>query len=133
MISNVIAVYRLQCLSMPSGFQKSASEIFVHMVENGDKLNIFAPAKFSFSNKVSDKARLYEYLLTFKSCEELEVAGHYAYALEMADGYKCVLGSDERPYPVTVSSRTLPDNLSDSQLWEVSVSYAVAAPVTVIP
>lgn len=133
MISNVIAVYRLQCFSMLSGFQNSASKLFGHIKENGDELNIVSPAKFSCSNKVSDKARLYEYMLTFKSCEELEVAGHYAYALEMADGSKCVLGSDERPFPVTVSSRTLPDNLSDSQLWEVSVSYAVAAPVTVIP
>lgn len=133
MISNVVAVYRLQCLSMPSGFQKSASGIFDHMVENGDKLNIFAPAKFSCSNKVSDKSRIYEYQLTFRTCEELEVAGHYAYALVMADGSKMILGSDDRPYPVTSSSRTLPDNMTDSQLWEVSVSYAVAAPMPVIP
>lgn len=133
MIKNVVAVYRLQCINMPSGFQNSAAQVFGHIKENGDRVNIVVPAKFSCSNKVSDKARLYDYQLTLRSCEELEVAGHYAYALEMADGSKCVLGSDQRPYPVTVSSRTLPDNFSDSQLWEVTVSYSVSAPVTVIP
>lgn len=133
MVYNVIAVYRLQCFSMLSAFQKSSSEIFNHIKENGDKLDIVTPAKFSCSNKVSDKSRIYEYQLTFRTCDELEVAGHYAYGLVLADGSKMVLGSDDRPYPVTSSSRTLPDNMTDSQLWDVSVSYAVTAPMPVIP
>jgi hypothetical protein len=103
------------------------------MKESGDGLDIVSPAKLSVNNRVSEKARICEYQLVFRTCEELEVAGHYAYALVFADGSGCVLGSDSRPYPVTVSSRTLPDNLSDSQLWEVSVTYTVPAPVPVIP
>lgn len=132
MIKNVVAVYRLQCLNMPSASQKSLSQIFATMKENGDGLNIVLPAKFSDNNKVSDKARLYEYQLVFRTCEDLDVNGHWAYAVVFADGTCCILGSDSRPYPVTVSSRTLPDNFQDSQLREVTVSYAVAAPVHII-
>lgn len=117
MISNVIAVYRLYCSSV----ERVSPDIFINF---GEEVNSVVPAKLSINNKVVDKNRLWEYKLVFRTCKDLHVAGHWAYLLKLANGKCIILGSKQRPYPVTVSSKTLPDNLSDSQLWEVTVSWS---------
>lgn len=117
MISNVIAVYRLQCSDVDS---VSTDPCFYL----GSELNSIIPAKLSINNKVVDKNILWEYKLDFRTCQDLQVDGHWAYLLKLVNGKWMILGSSQRPYPVTVSSKLLPDNLSDSQLWEVSVSWS---------
>ena len=117
MISNVVAVYRIQC----SDVDRVSTDPYFNF---GDDLIGVVPAKLSINNKVIDKNRLWEYKLVFRTCKDLHVAGHWAYLLKLANGKCIILGSKQRPYPVTVSSKTLPDNLSDSQLWEVTVSWS---------
>jgi len=117
MISNVIAVYRLQCSDVDRVSTDPCSYL-------GSELNSIVPAKLSIINKVVDKNRLWEYQLVFRTCEDIQVSGHWAYLLKLANGKWIILGSNQRPYPVTVSSRILPDNLSDSQLWEVTVTWS---------
>lgn len=117
MISNVIAVYRLQC----SDVDRVSTDPCFYL---GSELNSIVPAKLSIINKVVDKNRLWEYQLVFRTCEDIQVSGHWAYLLKLANGKWIIIGSNHRPYPVTVSSRILPDNLSDSQLWEVTVTWS---------
>lgn len=117
MISNVIAVYRVQC----SDVDRVDTDPYFDF---GPELNTIVPAKLSINNKVVDKNILWEYKLDFRSCQDLQVDGHWAYVLKLANGKWLTLGTKDRPYPVTVSSKLLPDNLSDSQLWEVSVSWS---------
>lgn len=117
MISNVIAVYRVQC----SDVDRVDTDPYFDF---GPELNTIVPAKLSINNKVVDKNVLWEYKLDFRSCQDLQVDGHWAYVLKLANGKWLTLGTKDRPYPVTVSSKLLPDNLSDSQLWEVSVSWS---------
>ena len=117
MISNVIAVYRVQC----SDVDRVHTDPYFDF---GSELNTIVPAKLSINNKVVDKNILWEYKLDFRSCQDLQVDGHWAYVLKLANGKWLTLGTKDRPYPVTVSSKLLPDNLSDSQLWEVSVSWS---------
>ena len=117
MISNVIAVYRVQC----SDVDRVDTDPYFDF---GSELNTIVPAKLSINNKVVDKNILWEYKLDFRSCQDLQVDGHWAYVLKLANGKWLTLGTKDRPYPVTVSSKLLPDNLSDSQLWEVSVSWS---------
>jgi len=117
MISNVIAVYRVQCADVD---RVDTDPYF----DFGPELNTIVPAKLSINNKVVDKNVLWEYKLDFRSCQDLRVDGHWAYVLKLATGKWLMLGTKDRPYPVTVSSKLLPDNLSDSQLWEVSVSWS---------
>ena len=123
MISNVLAVYRFQC----SDVDRASSDPYF---DYGDDLLTVVPAKLSINNKVVDKTILWEYKLDFRSCQDLEVNGHWAYVLKLATGKWLMLGTKDRPYPVTVSSKLLPDNLSDSQLWEVSVSWSNKAQAT---
>jgi len=117
MISNVIAVYRVQC----SDVDRVDTDPYFDF---GSELNTIVPAKLSINNKVVNKNVLWEYKLDFRSCQDLQVDGHWAYVLKLANGKWLTLGTKDRPYPVTVSSKLLPDNLSDSQLWEVSVSWS---------
>ena len=117
MISNVIAVYRLQCSDVDRVTTDPSFDF-------GDKLNSVSPAKLSINNKVIDKNQLWEYQLVFRTCQYFPAVGHWAYLLYLADGKWMLLGSSQRPYPVMVSSKTLPENLSDSQLWEVTVTWS---------
>ena len=117
MISNVIAVYRIQC----SDVDRVKSDPYFDF---GDKLNSVSPAKLSINNKVVNKNLIWEHQLVFRTCQDLTLIGHWAYLLKLANGKWMLLGSDQRPFPVMVSSKVLPDNLSDSQLWEVTVSWS---------
>lgn len=117
MISNVVAVYRIQCSDVD---RVSTDPSF----DFGDDLIGVVPAKLSINNKVIDKNRLWEYQLVFRTCQDLNLIGHWAYILKLANGKWMILGTSQRPYPVAVSSKTLPENLSDSQLWEVTVTWS---------
>ena len=117
MISNVVAVYRIQC----SDVDRVSTDPYFNF---GDDLISVVPAKLSINNKVIDKNRLWEYQLVFRTCQDLNLIGHWAYILKLANGKWMILGTSQRPYPVVVSSKTLPENLSDSQLWEVTVTWS---------
>lgn len=125
MIKNVIAVYRIQCLALEDSSSISLARNIDLIKGLGERIDIVVPAKLSINNKVVDKNHVFEYQLVFKTCEKLEVRGHWAYAVDLADGTSLLIGSNNRPYPVTTSSQTLPDNLTDSQLTEVAVTISL--------
>ena len=125
MIRNIIAVYRIQC----SDIDRAISD---PNFDFGDKLNSISPATLFINSKVVDKNYLWEYKLVFRICHDLEVHGHWAYVLKQADGRWMILGTINRPYTVTISSKELPDNLSDNQLWQVTVTWNNKSQVTYI-
>ena len=119
MIRNVIAVHRLPCVAIKNLSAAEAAEL---ILDSGTNLNILVPAKLSYNNKVVDKNMLWETKLVFRTCQEPTDNEHYAYRLTLADGQVIVLGSGERPYPVTTAAVNISDNMSDSQLTEVTVT-----------
>lgn len=123
MIRNVIAVHRIQCLALADVQVLTMADLVDMIVEHGEAVRIVTPAKLTINNKVVDKNMLWDYSLVFKSYGQLTVRGHWVYALGLADGSWMVVGSKKRPYPITTSSLVLPDNLSDSQLLEVTVTW----------
>ena len=119
MIRNVIAVHRLPCVAIKN---LSAAEAADLILDSGTNLNILVPAKLSYNNKVVDKNMLWETKLVFRTCQDPTDNEHYAYRLALADGQVIVLGSGERPYSVTTTAVNISDNMSDSQLTEVTVT-----------
>lgn len=120
MIRNVIAVHRLPC----SELQGLTSDLAAnHILDAGEDMHIQVPAKLSYNSKVVNNVTLWDTKLVFRTCPEPDVVGHYAYRLQLANSTVIVLGSSERPYPVTTSSTSINDNLSDSQLNEITVSF----------
>lgn len=133
MIRNVVAVYRLQCENLPNDSPVSLVSSIEMIKEQGGRIDIVVPARLSINNKVVDKNHLFEYQLVFKTCQHLEVRGHWAYAVDLADGSQLLIGSSSRPYPVTVSSQSIPDNLTDSQLTEVTVTLTLRSELPLFP
>lgn len=120
-IQNVISVSRIRCSSLDD-MQRVKDKVLSLTDDGWSAIDIRIPAKLSINNKVEGGVTVYSHQLTFRTCENIEVRGHWAYRIVLADGTRLLLGSYDRPYPVTVSSHTLPDNLSDSQLYEVTVT-----------
>ena len=132
-IKNVIAVDRIPCSEIPGLTRNSNGTFSVDVKDDKwEKLEIQVPAKLSVNNKVDNKNTVWNTQLVFRTCQDLEVNGHYAYRITLANGQKRLIGGHERPYPVTVPEENLPDNMSDSQLLEVTVTLSSGSRLPVI-
>ena len=87
-----------------------------------EQVKIQVPAKLSIINKVEDKNTVWTTTLTFRTCEDRSDRRHACYLVTLASGEKLLIGSCQRPYPVTTVSDSIPDNVTDSQLQEVTVT-----------
>lgn len=123
-LKNVIGIDRVPCDQLTGLFRKSATEVTIPQNTPWEELCILTPAKLSYNNKVDGKNTIWQTQLVFRTREELGYSGHWAYRLTLANGQQLLMGTGVRPYPVTIINQILPDNLSDSQLVEVTVTYS---------
>ena len=129
-LKNVIAVYRVQCSSL-KGMTRSWNVVSLPDID-WDIIDIHVPAKLSIINKVEDGNNVWQTQLTFRTCESLDVREHYAYRASLANGQHYLIGGYDRPYPVTTVSEIHPENLTDSQLNEVTVTLSSRSRIPVI-
>ena len=85
-------------------------------------VRIQVPAKLTIINKVDDKNTAWTTTLQFRTCEDCSGRKHACYRVHLSDGRKLLIGSSSRPFPVTVTNDSMPDNVTDSQLQEVTVT-----------
>ena len=85
-------------------------------------VRIQVPAKLTIINKVDDKNTVWTTTLQFRTCEDCSWRKHACYRVHLSDGRKLLIGSSSRPFPVTVTNDSMPDNVTDSQLQEVTVT-----------
>ena len=83
-------------------------------------------------NKVEAGNSVWQTELTFRTCEKLDTRGHWAYRVKLANGEVRLIGGHQRPYPVTTIKESMPDNMTDSQLLEVSVTLNSREQIPVI-
>lgn len=121
-LKNVIAVAAVQSYDLEGVERKSPGVVSVPDSVPWEQVEIQVPAKLSIINKVEDKNTVWTTTLTFRTCEDRFDRKHPCYMVTLANGKRLLVGSSERPYPVTVTSETMPDNLTDSQLQEVTVT-----------
>lgn len=95
-------------------------------------LQIKSPCSLSITDKDEDKNTIYTAKLVFKTCEDIADRHHYAYRCRLIDGRCRLLGTAERPFAVMTIAETMPENLTDSQLNEVTVTYSSARPIPTI-
>ena len=130
---NVIAIDRTPVTSIV-GFQRTGRK----SVKIGDatpwqSLTIKVPARLTITDKIEDGIRLYTAQLVFKTCSE--DSGDWdrrVFRCQAADGKQVLIGSDKRPYPVATVNDARPDNMTDSQLCEVTISYTSSSPIPYI-
>ena len=120
-LKNIIAVYKLKASELIGVKSMGMGLISVPSLA-WDRINIQTPARMSINTKVDGKNTLYTAQLTFRTCEELDDREHLVFMVQLANGKWMVLGTQKRPYCVVQVQQTMPDNMSDSQLNEVTVT-----------
>lgn len=123
-MNNIIAIERIH-VSELSGFRRiGINTVTISEGLRWHEIKIKIPARLNISDKTEDGVRLHTAQLVFRTCEDVSGVGRWAYRCHTADEKTILIGSPERPYPVTHSSTNHPDNMTDSQLDEVSVAWS---------
>ena len=86
-------------------------------------IHIKPHAQLSVSDKKEDGVTVWTAKLVFKTCEEFGDRGRWAYRCLLHNGQYRLIGSDERPYPVASVLESMPENVTDNQLNEVTVNW----------
>lgn len=130
---NVIAIDRIPVSSL-TGFQRTGTNsVKMDAGVPWQSLTIKVPARLTITDKIENGVRLYTAHLFFKVCQEdMGDWNRQAYRCHTADGRQVLIGSDERPYPVATVNDPRPDNMTDSQLCEVTVNYTSASQIPYI-
>ena len=122
-IKIVMAVDRVPVTSLQGMTRISRTSVRLPSGISWEPLAVKPHAQLAISDKVEDKNRIWTAKLTFKTCGELSDLEMYAYRCKLANGMYRLLGTDDRPYPVASISESMPENVKDNQLNEVSVNW----------
>lgn len=129
---NVIGIDRLQSGSIVGLRKLSSSSVSISSSNSWKNIPIKVPARLTISDKVDDGVRLHTAQLVFRTCDEPQEIERMVYRCKTADGKYFLIGNNDRPYPVTTVNDNHPDNMTDSQLYEVTVNYTSAEKIPYI-
>ena len=129
---NVIGIDRLQSGSIVGLRKLSSSSVAISSLNSWKNIPIKVPARLTISDKVDDGVRLHTAQLVFRTCDEPQEIERMVYRCKTADGKYFLIGNNDRPYPVTTVNDNHPDNMTDSQLYEVTVNYTSAEKIPYI-
>ncbi len=131
-IKNVVAIDQLKAGEIIGWRRMSKSCVHVSSSTPWQSVSIKIPARLTFSDKIEEGVRIHNSQLVFKTCEDIEERDRKIYRCKTADGRYYLIGSNERPYPISTVSEVHPDNMTDSQLNEVTVIYKSATKIPYI-
>ncbi len=129
---NVIGIDRLQSGSIVGLRKLSSSSVAISSSNSWKNIPIKVPARLTISDKVDYGVRLHTAQLVFRTCDEPQEIERMVYRCKTADGKYFLIGNNDRPYPVTTVNDNHPDNMTDSQLYEVTVNYTSAEKIPYI-
>ena len=81
-------------------------------------------AQLAITDKQEDKNTVWTAKLTFKTCETMADRDHYAYRCYLKNGQSRLIGTGDRPFPVLSVAESMPENVTDNQLNEVTVTWS---------
>lgn len=120
----VIAVSRVPVQSCPVSRFIDACHVVFEETPAWQPVPMHSPADLTISSKTEDKQPILTAKLEFRYCGDTYDRTPSVYLLTLANGAQMVVGSDQRPYPVAETSRTLSSGNSSSQLLAVTVTYS---------
>ena len=129
---NVIGIDRLQSGSIVGLRKLSSTSVAISSSNSWKNIPIKVPARLTISDKVDDGVRLHTAQLVLRTCDEPQETERMVYRCKTADGKYFLIGNNDRPYPVTTVNDNHPDNMTDSQLYEVTVNYTSAEKIPYI-
>lgn len=123
MIKIVNKVERTPVTSLQEMVRVSRTEVRLPSGIEWESVETKPHAQLVITDKQQDKNTVWTAKLTFKTCETFPDREHYAYLCHLSNGQKRLIGTDDRPYPVASVQESLPENVTDNQLNEVSVTW----------
>ena len=90
------------------------------------------PAQLTVSEKYDDKVKIYTLSLKLLTADDFPSSGRYAFRIHLSDGNCCLIGTNERPYPVITKQENMPDSIKDNQLDEITITYSSTCPMPYI-
>lgn len=79
-------------------------------------------ARLDVTEVTEGKEKLKNAILKFRVASDLNFSGTIAFKVTTADGQQMIIGTNERPFCQITSSKVHPDNHSESQLKEYTVT-----------
>lgn len=122
-INIITAVDRIPVTSLQGMIRMSATNVSLPSGISWQSLKIKPHAQLTISDKVEDRTTVFTAKLVFKTCEQFDDHGRWAYRCKLSDGRYRLIGSDERPYPIASVLENMPENVTENQLNEVTVTW----------
>jgi|GEM_PF-1032193 len=132
MLRNIIAVDRLRAGDIIGLRQTGIASVQVSAQTPWEHIPIKIPARLTLSDKIEDGVRMHTAQLVFRTCAEPGNRGRQVYRCKTANGRYYLIGTNDRPYPISTVTMNHPDNMTDSQLNEVTVTYTSASEIPFI-
>ena len=101
----------------------SETEVRLPSEISWETLSIKPHAQLSIVDKQEDKNTVWDAKLVFKTCEDFSKRKRWAYRCLLSNGQCRLIGADDRPYPVTSVNENMPENVTENQLSEFTVSW----------
>lgn len=122
-IKIVRSVMRTPASNLNGMTRMSKSEVSLPSGIEWEELDIKPHAQLVVSDKQEGKNTVWNAKLTFKTCLDTVDREKYAYLCVLTNGQCRLIGTDERPFPVVTVQESMPENVTDNQLNEVTVNW----------
>lgn len=123
LIKIVTAVERTPITNLQGMTRISSTEVRLPSDIEWMPLVIKPHAQLTINDKLEDKNVVWTAKLVFKTCSSLPDHDRWAYRCRLSDGQYRLIGSGERPYPTVSVNESMPENVADNQLNEVTVNW----------
>lgn len=128
----ITAVERTAVENLQGMVRVSNTEVTLPPMVGWEAITIKPHARLTCEEKTEDRNTVWTATLTFKTFGELECGGRWAYRCRLSSGEYRLVGTDGRPYPVAKHTESHPENVTDNQLTEVTVTWQTPSSIPFI-
>lgn len=121
----IISIDRCLASDMPDVLRTSSRVIIPMDAIPWIPIPIKVPASLNISDKLDNGQRIYSAQLAFKTPSDYP-RERMVYRATAVNGKQYLIGTRERPFPVTSVVEPHPDRITDNQLLEVTVTFSSA-------
>ncbi len=122
-IKIVRSVQRTAAANLRGMVRLSQTDVSIPEGIEWERLEIKPHAQLIITDKQEGKNTIWNAKLTFKTCQDTVDRDKYAYLCELTNGQYRLIGTDERPFPALTVQESMPENVADNQLNEVTVNW----------
>lgn len=119
----VVSVERTKCKNLSGVKFISPTKVKVPSDVSWQAIAVRAHPSLTIADKIDDKVRMFTSTLKFSTADDMTERDKFAYRVKLTDGTTRLIGTCERPYPVTQAQENMPDKETENQMTDVTVTY----------